>query len=133
MKHKIRLCLATTGLSLLLLALIASFYNAQFLCLSTVNEVFLANIVIYIGLTLLEGFESPYCLLEILLEISYIEGVLIIFGFIFNWYNSLPLWLLILLGISVYLIGCLIDLIKVGHNLTFINTKLKAHQNQNVE
>ncbi|MBP3886606.1 MAG: hypothetical protein J6F30_02970 [Cellulosilyticum sp.] len=131
MKHKIRLCLATTGLTLLLLSVIASFYHAQFLCLSTVYEVFLTTIVIYIGLALLEHFESPYYLIEILLEISYIEVILILFGFMFNWYRSLPLGLLILLGFLVYVIGCSIDLIRTNHHLAYINSKLKTHQKLN--
>lgn len=124
MKNKLKICFATTGLSLLLLTVVATLYHAQFLCLTTVYQVFLANVLIHIGLTLLEHFESPYFLLEILLEVGYILIVLIIFSFLFDWYSSTPLWILILLGITVYFIGSLIDVFRLSNNLTFININL---------
>lgn len=130
MKNKIRICFATTGLSLLLLTMVATLYHAQFLCLTTVYQVFLANVFIHIGLTLLEHSESPYFLLEILLEVGYILIILIVFGSIFDWYSSTPLWVLILLGIAVYLIGSLIDVFRLSSNLTFINNQLKLSKNQ---
>lgn len=130
MKNKLKICFATTGLSLLLLTVVATLYHAQFLCLTTVYQVFLANVLIHIGLTLLERFESPYFLLEILLEVGYILIVLIIFSFLFDWYSSTPLWILILLGITVYFIGSLIDVFRLSNNLTFINNQLKLFKNQ---
>jgi hypothetical protein len=126
MKNKIKNCLATTGLSLILLAIVATLYQAQFLCITTFYQVLLANAFIHIGLTLLEHFESTYFLLEILVEVGYILIVLIIFGFFFNWYSSTPLWVLILLGIAVYLIGSLISLFRINSNLAFINNQLSS-------
>lgn len=129
MKNKIKLCFATTGLSLVLLTLVATLYHAHFLCLSTVYEVFLSNIVIHAGFILLEHFESPYALVEILLEIGYILAILISFGLFFNWYSSIPIWVLSLIGVVTYVIGCFIDVFRVTNNLSFINKALKKrHQ-----
>lgn len=130
MKNKIKICLATTGLSLVLLTLVATLCHAQFLCISTVYEVFLSNIVIHAGLILLERFESPYCLVETLIEVGYILVVLILFGLFFNWYNSIPVWVLSLIGIATYIIGCFIDLFKMTNNLSFINKQLDLQNKQ---
>lgn len=121
MKHKVRNCLATTALSLLLLTIVASFYQADFLCIETVYQSFGANVLIHLGLTLLQKFESNYCIVEILVEIAYTLTILIVFG----WYSSTPLWVLILIGIAVYLIGSLIDVFRIQNEVALINRQLK--------
>lgn len=125
MKHKVRNCLATTALSLLLLTIVASFYQADFLCIETVYQSFGANVLIHLGLTLLQKFESNYCIVEILVEIAYTLTILIVFGFLFGWYSSTPLWVLILIGIAVYLIGSLIDVFRIQNEVALINRQLK--------
>lgn len=131
MKSKITLCLATTGLALIFLTLVASLYHGHFLCLSTVYEIFLSNIIIHLGLTLLEHFESPYYLVEILIEVGYILVILILFGFTFNWFSSIPIGVLILIGIATYIIGCFIDIFRTTSTLSMINKQLAAKQKHN--
>lgn len=128
MKRKLKFCFATTGVSLTLLSIVATLYGGHFLCLSTVYEVLLANSLIHLGLTLLEKFESIYFLIEILLEVGYILLVLISLGLLFNWYSSIPLWVLILIGIATYLVGCFIDVFKLNNNLSFINKQLAKNK-----
>lgn len=123
-KSKIKNCLATTALVLILLGIIALLYGAQFLCITTLYEVLLANIVLHIGLSFVERFESTYCLIEILVEIGYCLIVMLLFGMIFDWYSTTPLWILILLVITVYIAGSLIDLYKINSHLSSINKQL---------
>lgn len=125
MKKNITNCLATTGLSLILLALVAILYNASLLCIETILQIAGANILIHAGLNLLKFFESRYFLVEILLETGYVLAVLFIFGAIFGWYSSTPPWVLILMGISVYFIGGLIDIFQVNKDIKIINRQLK--------
>ena len=44
---------ATTGLSLILLSIIATFYSAEFLCIETVFQVLLLNVVVHLILLLM--------------------------------------------------------------------------------
>lgn len=124
MKKKIRNCLATTGIALVLLATTAFLYQARFLCIETVFQVFGACICIHLGLALLESFESKYCSLEILAEIGIVLTILVIAGFIFGWYTSMPVWVLLLMGIAVYAIGCMIDMFKIQSDINVINEYL---------
>lgn len=122
MRLQIKNCLATTGLSLVLLAIVATLYNAHLLCIESIYQVFASNVVIHIGLVLMNRFESKYYLLEILIEIGYILLVLAIFGSLFNWYSSTPIGVLILMGIIIYIIGSFIDIFRIRSDVKFINS-----------
>lgn len=125
MKKLIVNCLASTGLTLITLAVIASLHQAKFLCISSVYQSFVVNIIIYVGLFFMQKFESNYFVIELIIEIGYVLGILIVSGFFFNWYSSMPLWLLILMGIVVYFLSCLINIIKINDEMAFINKQLK--------
>lgn len=128
MKHNIKNCLATTGMSLVLLAMVAVLYHARFLCIESVFQVLCANILIHAGLALLKQFESKYFIVEILAEIGYILGVLLIAGLLFGWYSSTPAWVLVLMGISVYFLGGLIGVFRIKEDVEYINHQLKLHK-----
>lgn len=124
MKKIIRNCLATTGLALLLLSIVAVLYQGQFLCIDTVFQVFGVSILIHLGLALLERFESRYCIVEILAEIGMELIILVTAGFLFQWYNSVPMWVLLLIGVAVYVIGCMVDMFRIQSDINVINDYL---------
>lgn len=128
MKPIIRNWLATTGLSLLLLAAVATVYRGRVICIETVFQAGLANLLIHLGLLLLKWFESSYFLVEITAEMSYVLAVLVIFGHLFGWYSSTPLWVLICMGITVYLIGGLIDVFRIKNDVDVINRQLELRR-----
>lgn len=125
MKNIIRNCLATTGLTLVILAAIAWIYHANFLCINTVFQSFIVNIIIHVGLILFQKLETKYFIIELFIEIGYVLAVLAISGFLFGWYSSTPLWVLILMGISIYFISCFINIMRINEDLQFINNHLK--------
>lgn len=125
MKNKIKNCLATTALSLIILSSAALFYDARFLCISTVFEAAAANLVIHGGLELVKRVESSFFIVEVTLEIGYILAVLMLFGRLFAWFQSTPPWLLALIGILVYIGGCAIDTFHIRSDINVINKQLK--------
>lgn len=131
MKKKIRNCLATTGLALILLAMVAMIYRGRFLCIETVFQVLGVSVLIHIGLMLLEKFESRYFFVEILAEVGMELLILIAAGFAFHWYESVPVWVLLLMGIAVYVIGCMIDMFRIKSDINVINDCLQ--QNHSVQ
>lgn len=128
MKRSITNCLATTGLSLTLLALVAILYHASLLCIETIFQILGANILIHAGLSQLKFFESRYFIVEIIVETGYVLVVLMIFGALFGWYGSTPPWMLALMGVTVYLIGGLIDIFRVNKDIAIINRQLKSRR-----
>lgn len=128
MKRMIRNWLATTGLSLLLLAAVAALYGGCAIFIVTVFQAGLANLIIHLGLELLRRFESSYFLVEIGVEVGYVLAVLVVSGSLFGWYESTPLWVLIFMGIAVYVIGCLVDVFRIRSDVDLINRQLQLRR-----
>lgn len=128
MKTLIKNCLATTGLTIVLLAVIATFYQARFLLVDSIFQSFAVNALIHAGLILVRKFESIFFLVESLLEIGYVLLILIPACFLFGWYSSTPLWLVILMGIIVYTAGCFINVLRINNDINFINKQLQIRK-----
>jgi hypothetical protein len=125
MQKLIKNILATTGLTLILLALIATLYKAELILISSIYQSFLVNIIIQIGLIFVQKFESKYFMIEILLENGFVLTVLILAGYIFHWYSSTPIWIVALMGVVIYSISYLINSIRIHDDIAFINRQLK--------
>ena len=94
----------TTGLSLILLSIIARLYDAEFLCVKTVFQVFLLNVVMHLILLLMYKIEIKYLAIEVAIEIVLTVVLSLLFGTIFNWYTSTPLFVLVFMSIAIYVI-----------------------------
>lgn len=70
-------------------------------------------------------------MVEIAVEIAYVLVVLILSGYFFGWYSSTPLWVLILLGIAVYMIGCFIGMFRMRTDVEYINHQLDLRKERN--
>lgn len=117
--------LTTTALTLLILAGFAFVYHVQCIFVSTVFQAFFANVVIQIGLIFINKIECRYYLIELLWEVGEVLIVLTGCGFLFNWYSSTPLWIVILMGIIIYAISCFINIVKIRDNIIEINQELQ--------
>lgn len=116
---------ATTGLSLLLLSAIALCYDAECLYITSVFQTLEANVVIHIGLLFVQKMELKYTMLEGVLEIGIIIGVLIGFGAIFQWFSSTPVWVLIIMGIVIYIVSWALNLLHMKQEAQEINELIK--------
>ncbi len=130
MQKFIKNTLATTGLTLIVLAIIATIFKAEWLLIDSIYQSFLANIIIQVGLIFVHKFESKYFIIEIFLEIGYVLSVLILAGFLFDWYGSTPVWIVILMGVGIYFIGYFINVLKINDDIAFINKQLKTEQSK---
>lgn len=128
MKSKIQNVFAITGIALVLLSVVAKLYGGRFLCIETVYQVFAVSVVIQVVLVLLKKFESRYFMVEILLEIGAVLGLLLVAGVFFDWYSSIPVWVLVVMGLLVYLIGCVIDMFQIQNEVKTINRYLEKQK-----
>lgn len=101
---------ATTGISLILLSIIALFFRAKCIYLETVLQVLGTNIAVHFGLSVLSKLELKYAITDIFLHIALILSVLIIFGSIFNWFTSTPIWVLVIMGFVIYIVSVILNL-----------------------
>ena len=116
---------ATTGISLVLLATIALFYKAKSLYIPTLFQTLGANIAIHLCLLLLHKLELKYLMLEISLDISIVIITLIVFGAIFGWFSSTPVWILIVMSFIMYGISLFLNLMSMKKEAEEINALIQ--------
>lgn len=126
MKKGIINIFATTGLSLIVLSIIAIFYSAQFLFVKTVFQVFLLNIVVHSILLLINKIEIKHLSVEVSLEIASITILPLLFGVIFNWYTSTPFFILILMSITIYVISIILNILHMKQEADEINRLIQT-------
>jgi len=118
----------TTGASLVILAAFSVLVGKEFNYAPVVLQIFAANIVINIGLFLLWKFELPYLILQYLLNVGYIILVLVIFGAVFNWYSTAPVWLLVVMAVVIYAFAAMITAAKFRKDTEEINELLQKRK-----
>ena len=55
------------------------------------------------------------------------------FGYFFNWFDSVPIWICILMVVFVYAFGCILNVSTINKDLDFINKQLKLRNNKEVD
>ena len=112
---------ATTGISLILLSVIATFYSAEFLCIETIFQVFLVNVVAHLTLLLMYKIEIRYLAIEVIIEIFLIVALSLLFGAAFNWYTSTPIFVLVSMSIAIYVISIVLNILHMKQEADEIN------------
>jgi F0F1-type ATP synthase assembly protein I len=130
-KKTITNIMITTGAALLLLAVFSVINGGESIYNETFFQVFGANIVIHLGLILTKKFESTFAVLEFLLDISYTIAVLVIFGLVFDWFFSIPIWYLVVMAVVVYTFGFFNNIVRIHKNADELNKLLQKHKNKN--
>lgn len=125
MKEQIKNYFALNGVTLIILAFIASAYHGTLLCLATVYEVFGFNLILLIVHKGLDHFESTYYLVELLIKSSISLGLIVGAGALFHWYDSIPIGVLIAMGIGVYVLAHFVGIWCIQKDIEWINHVLK--------
>lgn len=116
---------ATTGISMILLAIVALLFQAECIYIQTVFQVFGANILVQSGLFFINKIEVKYAIVEMFLSMILITAILLVFGSIFHWFTSTPLWTLIIMGLVIYVVSAILNLFFMKQEAQEINTLLK--------
>jgi hypothetical protein len=117
-----------TGTVLVILAVFSLLLKVEIPFVPTIFEIFAADTIIVLGIFLLGKFEIRNIILEYLVDISYIIAVLVVFGFIFNWYHAIPVWLLIVMAVVVYIFTVIFTVTKLRRDTEELNELLHRHQ-----
>lgn len=120
--------LCSTAITLLILAILGAISGAQFLLINSVFQSFIVNIAIHIGLLFTNKFESSYAILEFMLDIGYMEVVVIILGAVFSWYDSTPIWVLVIMTTLIYIVGVFLNMVQMRQKIEEINKLLRKQK-----
>ena len=121
MRKNILNIFAMTGITLVILSLVALCYNATFLCLDTVFQALGVNALIYFGIFLINKLDFSYFLLETGIKLIYSIGLILVFGMIFGWYESLSVTVLTIMSLAILFICALLDTISINGEIKEIN------------
>jgi hypothetical protein len=132
-KNTIIYTMVTTGTSLVILTAFLIIIAKENIDNYTVLQIFAANIVINTGVVLMQKFESRYVILEYILDVSYIIAVLVIFGVVFNWYSSVPVWLLVVMAIAIYIFMLILTAFKIKKDTKKINELLQKRRYSSIK
>lgn len=121
MKKTVINIFAMTGITLVALSLIAYFYNATFLCLNTVFQALLVNVLIYTGIKLINKVEINLTVIETGLKIIYSVILVLIFGNLFAWYESLSFPVLTVFTVFILIVCELLDMLSLKNKVKEIN------------
>ena len=125
MKRFITNIFATTGVSLVLLALAALYLKAEVLLLVSVFQVFILNILIHLLILLLRQLEWKFFVLQVLLEIIMIESLTLSIGWLFPWKQPL---MLIFIGLLVYGMSQGLNLFELNQEVQEINQLIQQRK-----
>lgn len=125
MKKMMLNIMATTGISLVTLALVALIYDGSLICIDTIFQVLGLNVAVYMGLSLMEHIEYRYTILETGLKLSYIIILVLISGFVWDWYSNLPGGVLIIMTIGIFVVCVCLDMIRLLSEVKEINRLIK--------
>lgn len=130
MKKMIVNILATTGISLLLLSVVALSFHARCIYLETVFQAFGVNMMTHLGILCIKKIEIRNIFTEMVLEIIFIVCELLVFGRLFHWFTSLSFLLLVCMGIVIYIISLFLNLLQMKQEAKEINLLIK-NRNKN--
>lgn len=117
--------LCGTGITLVVLATFGAILGMKAVFINSIFQSFGANTVIQLGYLLTHKFESKYPVAEFAMDIGYTITVLMLFGAIFNWFTTTPIWMLVIMAFLIYFIGVLLSIFRMRHEIKEINKMLK--------
>jgi len=123
--------MVTTAATLVILSIFKIVFNQDYIRVRGVLEILGANAVINCGLLLTHKIESRFIILEYLLDISYIIAVLVVFGAVFNWYSTAPVWVLVVMAVMIYLFAIIITITRIQSSTRKINELLRKRREKN--
>lgn len=130
MKKMILNIMATTGISLVALSLVATLYDGSLICIDTIFQVLGLNVIIYIGLYFMEFIEYRYAMLETGLKLIYVIMLVLISGWLFGWYNNLSGTVLVLMTIAIFVICVCLDAINLLSEVKSINVIIEEERSE---
>ncbi len=132
-KQLIANTLATTALSILLLCIVALIKNATSMGIAVPFEILLVNFLAHIGCILFDKIDMKYRVFNYLIMLVFLLGILVGFCFLFNWFEANETWIVCVIGLIVFLIAFVVDLIKIKHDANEINSYLTELRNKHNE
>ena len=127
---------ATTALSIFLMCIVALIKDFSLMGVVVPFEILLINFLSHIGFILFDKIDMKYRIFNYFVMLVYLMVIIIGFGFLFDWFAVNKIWIVCVVGVSVFLIALLIDIVKINRDASEINSNLKElrkHKDEGTE
>lgn len=112
--------MASTGIIVLALSVVALLYGGKAVFIHTILEIAVLSTLMHLGFFVTHRLNIQNPFFEIMLDISYTLFATLLLGAAFHWYQSIPVWVLVIMVFVIYLVGYLTDLYRTKvHENTF--------------
>lgn len=123
--------LATTALSILLICLVAIIKGFTLMEIAAPFEIFLVNLLAHIGFILFDKIDMKYKIINYSVMLIYLIGIIVGFGYLFKWFVINEIWVVCVVGVAVFIIALVIDIIKINREANQINSSLRELRKRN--
>jgi len=117
--------LATTALTIILMCLVAVFQGFTLWGVTVPFEILLVNFLMHLGFVFIRKIDFKNQIILYSIIAVYLLGLIIGFGFLFNWFHVNAIWVICLIGLAVFILAIFIDILNVNREVVKINEKLK--------
>ena len=125
MKKIISNILATTGIVLLVLSIVALCYGGTVIFINTIFQILAVNTVVYLGLYLIDFLELRYPILETGVKLLYILGIVLLTGGLLGWYEFVSIAVLGVMTVIVMIVCVCLDMLSLRTEVKEINELLE--------
>lgn len=119
---------ATTGISLIMLSFVALAFHAKRIYLETVFQIFVVNVLSHLLIILIRKMDFRSNCLEMTLELISLESELLIFGWLFHWFTSVSVAILVIMGGMIYVISLFLNLLQMRQAAKEINSLIQKRR-----
>lgn len=120
--------LATTALSIFLMCLVAIIKGFTLMGIFVPFEILLVNLLAHIGFILFDKINMKHKMLNYIGMLLYLLGIIVGFGYLFEWFVVNEIWVVCIVGVAVFIIALVIDIVKLNRDASEINSKLQELQ-----
>ena len=119
---------ATTGISLIMLSFVALAFHAKCIYLETVFQIFVVNVLSHLLIILIRKMDFRSNCLEMTLELISLESEILIFGWLFHWFTSVSVAILVIMGGMIYVISLFFNLLQMKQAAKEINSLIQKRR-----
>lgn len=116
--------LATTALSIFLMCIVAIIKGFTLMTLVVPFQILLVNFLAHIGFVLFDKINMKYKIINYAVMLVYLIGIILGFGFLFEWFAVNEIWIVCVVGVIVFVIAIVMDIIKISRDAKEINASL---------
>lgn len=128
MKEFIKKLLTNFGMVLIMAFLVPAWVNHNWQPFIAVMQIFLVVLVIHLGQLLTNRFSSQYRFLELGLEFIMVLTVVLVFGWLFNWYTLEVIWIMPAMVVPVYIGAYILDITRTRREVEAINVQIQRRK-----